>query len=445
MHIKLVTTTYEDKKIVTLEKSEDFKRDQGVEMKVVNLYPQVEYQTFEGFGGAITEASGYTFAQMGENSRKKILDAYFGTEGNGYRFARMALDSCDFSMGNYSAVTDPEDVELKSFSLHRDEEYILPLLREAQKNAGEPIHIMLSPWSPPAFMKTNGEKNGGGELKPKYRKLWAEYICRYIKEYRSKGFLVEMITLQNEPNATQKWDSCRYTAQQEKEFLRDYLYPALLENGLKDINVCIWDHNKERVFERACEVIDDETDKMVQGVAFHWYTGDHFDTLRLVGEKFPDKKLIFSEGCVEYSRFGSGDQLAAAQMYAHDILGNLNAGMNVYLDWNLVLDEKGGPNHVGNYCDAPIMCDTKNDIVEEKLSHNYIGHFSRYIKPGAKRIATSSYTDKLEVTAFKNQDGCLAVVLLNRSKSEHPVSMRLEGETVEFTVPADSILTGLIE
>jgi glucosylceramidase len=200
-------------------------------------------------------------------------------------------------------MNDPEDIEFKSFRLDRDEKYIIPMLKKAQETAGKSLSVMLSPWSPPAFMKNNGERTGGGSLKTEYRSFWAEYICHYIKQYRERGFSIDMLTIQNEPNAKQTWDSCLYSSEEEKEFLRDYLYPSLIKNGLEDTAVHIWDHNKERMFDRASTIIDEETNKMVQGVAFYWYTGDHFDAINLVREKFPDKKLIFTEGCVEYSRF----------------------------------------------------------------------------------------------------------------------------------------------
>ncbi|WML49071.1 glucosylceramidase [Neobacillus sp. PS3-34] len=341
MNIKLVTTTYQEDNKNTFESSKAFSVDRGVEMKVVNIYPEMEYQTFDGFGGAITEAAGYTFSLMSEEKQKRILDAYFGSNGNRYNLIRTHIDSCDFSVGQYAALEDPEDTGFNSFSLERDEKYIIPLLKEAQQMAGKTLSVMLSPWSPPAFMKTNGQRTEGGSLKPEYRQFWAEYICHYIKQYRNKGFAVDMITIQNEPNATQTWDSCLYSSEQEKEFLRDYLYPSLMANGLEDLEVCIWDHNKERMFERACEIIDKDTDKMVQGIAFHWYTGEHFDAIKLVREKFPDKKLIFTEGCVEYSRFSEAGQLANAQMYAYDIIGNINAGMNSFIDWNILLNKEG--------------------------------------------------------------------------------------------------------
>ncbi|MFY4775048.1 glycoside hydrolase family 30 protein [Metabacillus sp. RGM 3146] len=444
MKIKLITTTYNNEQKKTIGHTSEFFEDTGVELQAVNVYPKIVYQKFEGFGAAITEAAGYTFSLMGEENQKRIISAYFGPEGNNYNLVRTHIDSCDFSVGQYAAMNDPEDHELKSFSLKRDEEYIIPMLKKAEQTAGKKLSVMLSPWSPPSFMKSNGSRTEGGSLKPEYREFWAAYICRYIKEYRKKGFHITMMTIQNEPNAKQTWDSCLYTDQEEKEFLRDYLYPALVKNELDDIEVSIWDHNKERMFERASAIIDEETNKMVQGVAFHWYSGDHFDAIRLVREQFPDKKLIFTEGCVEYSRFSEAGQLANAQMYAHDIIGNINAGMNAFIDWNLILNQEGGPNHVGNYCDAPVMCDTDNDAVQEKLSYTYIGHFSRYIQPGAVRIASTKYSDKLEAVSMKNPDETIVLVLLNRSAEEMLINLRIEGKTASFSLPAGSITTGIL-
>lgn len=445
MNAKLITTTYKDNIKETIEEKAIFFEDDNVEMRAVNIYPEIEYQVFEGFGGAITEAAGYTFSKMSDGNKKDILDAYFGKGGNCYNIVRTHIDSSDFALGVYSALNDPNDVEFKTFTLERDEKYIMPFLKLAQDASDETFDVLLSPWSPPAFMKTNGKKTEGGKLKPEYRQFWAEYICEYIKQYRGRGFAVKRITIQNEPNAKQTWDSCLYTSEEEKVFLRDFLYPAIVKNKLEDIEINIWDHNKERIFERASEIIDEETNKMVKGIAFHWYTGDHFEAVDLVRQKFPDKKLIFTEGCVEYSRFGGASQLKNAQMYAHDIIGNINAGMNAFIDWNIILDEKGGPNHVENYCDAPIMCDTVNDKVEKKLSYTYIGHLSKYIKPGAKRIAFSKYTDKLEITAMKNPNGDIISILMNKEEEDIPVSVRINGQVSNIIIPSGSIVTAIID
>ncbi|MDF2906695.1 MAG: glucosylceramidase [Herbinix sp.] len=442
--MKLITTCYNgNDKEVTIKEYEAIVDLKGVENNVINLYPEVEYQTILGFGGAVTEASGYAFSKLTKENQEKALELYFGSEGNRYHLMRTHIDSCDFSLGTYAAMNNPEDTTLESFALTREEQYILPLLRGATEKAGRAFDLMLSPWSPPAFMKTNGDRTHGGKLKEEYRKAWAEYICRYIKEYEKKGFLVNRLTIQNEPAAVQTWDSCIYTAEEEKVFLRDYLYPTLVEQGLSHIKLNIWDHNKERMYERAKAIIDVDTVHMVDGVAFHWYSGDHFEAINLTHEVFPDKELIFTEGCVEYSRF-SADQLKNAQMYAHDIMGNLNHGMTGFIDWNIFLDEKGGPNHVGNFCDAPIMVNTQTGELIVKLSYDYIGHFSKYIMPGAKRIGSSKYTSDLEATAFKNPDGTLVLVALNRTQKKLPVVIRLNGKLIEFELADSAIATALI-
>ncbi len=434
------TTAYKKTGIITNEQPLHIKDDINVEMGAVNIYPQVEYQVIDGFGGAATEAAAFTWSKLCEKQRLAVLEECFGKNGCNYRFLRVSIDSCDFSLGHYQAVTDPDDTEFISFSLERDEKYVIPFIKAAEEYLGEKLTILLSPWSPPNFMKDTGKRNEGGKLKPECHKQWAEYICRYIEEYQKRDLNVRMLTLQNEPNACQSWDSCLYKGEEEKIFLRDYMYPALQRHGL-DIGLYIWDHNKERAFERTNEIVDDDTLNMINGVAVHWYTGEHFDTLRMIRERYPGLKLVFTEGCVAYNKPGKNNQLEDARMYAHDIIGNLNNGMNLWFDWNLLLDQEGGPNHVQNFCDAPIMCDTDNDEVRYKLSLRYLQHFGKYIHPGAIRIGVSKYTEKLDVTAVKNPDGSIVGIMLNKTARALPVSLRFEGKVAEVKLPANGIGT----
>jgi glucosylceramidase len=444
MKITTITTNYNEGKFF-----ETSKQIQGTEvgnMQVVNLYPDVTYQKIRGFGGAFTESAGYTLSNLSKDKQKEIAEAYFGESGIGYTLGRTHINSCDFSLGNYAYVEDSQDTDLDTFTRERDQLYIVPFIRMAQQVSREKIEFLASPWSPPAFMKTNNEMNHGGKLREEYRKLWAEYICKYIKDCREDGIPINMITVQNEPEAIQEWDSCCYSATEEMEFVRDYLGPVMKEQGLGEVKIYIWDHNKEIMYERARDILQDEkAAEYIAGVGFHWYTGDHFEAVSLVREQYPDKELLFTEGCVEYSRFMDSNDVYKAEMYAHDILGNLNAGMNGYLDWNLVLDEKGGPNHVNNFCAAPIMCDCSNGTYEKRLSYYYIGHFSKYIHVGAKRIAVTKYTEKIEVTAFQNPDGEKVVVLLNKQDCDIPIVLRESGKGTELIVKAHSIVTLCIE
>ena len=445
MNAKLFVTSISGDQVLSEKRDAVFEPDTyGQELNIVNLYPQMQYQQISGFGGAITAAVCSTLENMPKEKAQEIINAYFGPDGIGYRAIRTHIDSCDFSQAPYCAITDASDEELTTFSLDYDEKHMIPWIKAACQAAGEDLPVMLSPWSPPAFMKTNGSRTGGGHLKKEYYPVWARYLCRYIQAYRRLGIQVTSMTVQNEPNAAQAWDSCLFTSDEEREFLSNYLYPSLQSAGLGDIEIYIWDHNKERLFDRAAEVIDPVTNSMIAGLAFHWYTGDHFDALRIVREAFPDKKLVFSEGCIEYSRFDK-NQLANAEMYAHDMIGNLAAGMNLFLDWNICLDENGGPNYVGNYCEAPIICNTREGRLEYKLSFHYISHFSKHIRPSAHRIATTNFSSLLETVAFKNPDDTLAVVLLNRTEKKIPVVLRLNGNLCRMELAGGSIATAIIE
>ena len=417
------------------------------ELDVVNLYPQKKYQTIQGFGAALTESSGYTLARMSEEKRKEVVEAYYGKEGIGYTLGRVHMDSSDFSLSNYCAVQKPDDPAFGDFSLERDEKYVQPLVKMASETLGKPVSLLLSPWSPPAFMKETGVRNGGGHLRKECYQAYADYIVKYITEYQKRGIPIAFMTVQNEPLAVQTWDSCVYTSGEEKEFLRDYLYPAMQQNGLGNIELYIWDHNKERVYERTCDIVDESTKDMVAGVAFHWYSGDHFETLQMVREDFPELKLMHSEGCVELVRGGehARDDMYHARFYAHDMIGNLNHGMNSWIDWNLVLDEQGGPNHVGNFCNSPVICDTTSDTVEFKPMFHAIAHFSKYIKPGAVRIGCSSFSPDVEVTAAQNPDGTNVLVILHKGNDKKMIHVRTEGKVTRFILPEDSISTVVLE
>lgn len=445
MKLKWTATTAKEINWKMAEGESTFRPDiDGVENQVVNLYPEVTFQTFEGFGGAITDAAGYVYSLMNEAQKQQVIQSYFAPDRIGYNRVRIHMDSCDFSTGMYEAMSDPDDRELDSFSFSRTEKYILPMLADAQNAAGRPLKLMLSPWSPPAFMKTNGQRVGGGSLKPEYRALWADYICRYIEEFQKRGYEVERISIQNEPKAVQTWDSCIYTAEQEKVFLRDYLRPAMARRSLDMIEVFIWDHNKERLYERVRDTVDDTTKDMVAGAAFHWYSGDHFEALDMVRQQYPELKLITSESCIEYSKLDAGDAFGNAAKLAHEVLGDLNHGMNAFYDWNLLLDETGGPNHVDNLCHAPFLYDRAAKKLYPQLLQQYFWHFSHAIVPGSVRIGLSRYTNGLEGCAFRRPDGVLVVVLFNAGAESVPVNLRLGGQLAELTVEPKTIISGLI-
>ena len=406
----------------------------------LTLKPEETHQKFYGFGGALTESSGYVLSRLPSLIRKQAIEAYYNpTTGNAYRFARIHMNSCDFSLDNWACVPE-KDETLKSFSMERTDKYISPLAVEVQnaaKNAGSNVQFLMSPWSPPLWMKDNGDMNHGGHLLESYRELWAQYFVTFIKKMAERDIKISFVTIQNEPAAVQSWDSCEYSATEEGEFAANYLGPALEKAGLGEVKIYIWDHNRDLALERLEESLKvPGASKYVAGLAFHWYSGDQYDNIKTISEKYPDIDLIFTEGCIE-----GGPRNGAwftGERYAHNIINDLRSGCTKWIDWNIVLDMKGGPNHVGNYCDAPILADEGDDTIHFQSSFYYIGHFSRFIKPGAERISSDFFSwmtpatvsghlrDEAETVAFRNPDGTIILVVTNRTEADLVFEFKIE-------------------
>jgi len=412
----------------------------NADIPTIRLERDKKRQKILGFGGAFTEASSSVYDKLNNEKQDEIIDAYFGENGNGYTMGRSHINSCDFSLGNYAYCDTPGDKALNNFDISRDKRSLIPFIKSALQKADIPIHIMASPWSPPAWMKTNGQMNHGGKLKDKFRSTWAEYYCRYIESYEKVGVPIWGLSVQNEPDATQTWDSCIYSSEEERDFIKNYLGPALQKNKLTDKKLIIWDHNRDIMLDRARTVLNDsEAAKYVWGTGFHWYNGDHFDAVQQVHDEFPDKQLIFTEGCQEGGpHIGSWE---LGERYGTSIIHDLNRWTVAWIDWNLILDENGGPNHVGNFCSAPIIVDTQSKEILYQSSYFYLGHFSRFIKRGDWIINSESQIKDLLVLAAVNNLNITTTVIMN--KKDHTISFNYHnGESVTgLKIPARSIIT----
>ena len=432
---------------------------ESCENAVINLYDDVVYQSVLGFGAAFTESAGYNYSLMGEKTKKELIRLYFDREtGIGYNFGRTPIHSCDFALDIYTYV-QKGDLTLETFSIERDKKYIIPLLRDALKASGEELVLFASPWSPPDYMKDNGKITGGGRLLDEYKKLWALYYTKYIKAYAQEGIKISAVTIQNEPNAKQTWESCFYTAEDEKSFIRDYLIPVFDEQGLSDVKFIIWDHNKERVYDRAKQILSDEAvNRRVWAVGHHWYSGDHFEGLRLVHEQF-DKPLICTEFCASFKTLNPEDVIPVAERYAVEMCENFNNYEIASCDWNLVLSQNGGPYHnrtrksqavpgvvfddTEGGCLAPVLYDDSKKKLIVTPIYYYIGHFSRFVRRGARRIAVTKYTEQLHVCAFVNPDGTKVAILINTSDLDLPAVIRYHGGCTQIKTKAHSIVTVL--
>ncbi|WP_448476728.1 glycoside hydrolase family 30 protein [Pseudoxanthomonas mexicana] len=409
--------------------------------------PTRRFQSLLGIGGAITDSTAEVYATLAPEKRAEFMRAYYDREaGIGYSLARTTIHSSDFSSASYTYVKEG-DKALTSFSIDHDRRARLPMIKQAIAAAGGELPLFASPWSAPAFMKTTGNMLRGGALLPEYRQAWANYFVRFIQAYEKEGVPIWGITVQNEPMATQTWESMLYTAEEERDFLKDYLGPTMHAAGYADKKIIVWDHNRDMMPYRAQVILGDpEAAKYAWGLGFHWYeTWAGFDPMfrnvAAVTEAFPDKPVLLTEAAVEKFDPARYQHWPNAERYGTSMIHDLNNGAVGWTDWNMLLDEKGGPNHVGNYCFAPLHADTRTGELIYTPSYYYIGHFSKFIRPQARRVSTATSRSTLLATSFVNPDGRLATVVMNPTDKAIAYNFYVGQASAVVTIPARAIQT----
>jgi glucosylceramidase len=414
----------------------------------ITIDPEKTDQTFVGIGGAITDASAEVFAKLSLKKQQEFLTAYYDkNKGIGYSLARTNIHSCDFSSDSYTYIQEG-DKDLKTFNIDHDRKYRIPLIKKAIETAGGKLTLFVSPWSPPAFMKDNNDILHGGVLLPEFAQSWANYYVKFINAYEKEGIPVWGLTIQNEPMAKQSWESCIYTPETERDFLKNFLGPTLEKEGLASKNVIIWDHNRGEMLEKRANLVfsDPAVSKYAWGIGFHWYETwnggpPRFESVGKVHADFPNKNLLFTEGCVERFDAKKFQFWGNAERYGLNMINDFNNGTVGWTDWNILLDQNGGPNHVGNFCFAPIHADTTKDELIITPMYYYIGHFSKFIRPNAKRIGDTSSDKTLLSTSFKNTDGKIATIVMNQSDKEIVYNLTNSTQITTITIPAHAIQT----
>ncbi|MWB95702.1 glycosyl hydrolase [Flavobacterium sp. GA093] len=421
---------------------------QPLEVEIsVFVEPSKRFQTFMGIGGAITDASAEVFAKLSKEKQTEFLNAYYDKQkGIGYSLLRTTIQSSDFSSGSYSYIEEG-DKDLKTFSIDHDKQYRIPLIKQAIKTAGGKLTTYVAPWSPNAFMKSNKNVLKGGTLLPEYYQTWADFYVKFIKAYEKEGIPIWGTSTQNEPMAIQTWESCIYTAEAERDFIKNFLGPTLKKEKLGDKKIIVWDHNRDLMNHRANVIYSDpEASKYVWGMGFHWYENWSggalmFDNVAKVKEAYPDKELLFTEGCVEkfdakkYQFWGNGER------YGTSMINDFNNGTAGWTDWNILLDQNGGPNHVGNFCFSPIHADTTTGELIYTPSYYYIGHFSKFIRLDAVRVSSAVSRSALLSTSFLNTDGTIATVVMNHTDNEIIYNLIIASEKTAVKIPAHAIQT----
>jgi glucosylceramidase len=408
-------------------------------------------------------------------NRNKILEAYFGESGARYSLTRTHMNSSDFSLGNYSYAPVEGDVELNHFSIEEDMDDIIPMIKDALAISKDGFKIISSPWTAPPWMKDNNDWRGG-KLLPEYYDTWALFFSKYLDAYRAEGIDIWGFTVENEPLGNDSnWESMHFTPEEMTEFVQNHLGPKLEADG-HNVKILGFDQNRDEQLKIWVDVMlaNEETSKYFDGTAVHWYasTYEYFpEALQYAYNKAPGKHLINTEACIDaqvprwnddawyWSKeatdwgwdWAPEDQkhlhpkYVPVFRYARDIIGCLNNWVDGWVDWNMVLDRRGGPNWAKNWCVAPVIVDPEQDEIYLTPLYYTLAHFSRYIRPGAVRIGFENTSDNVMVTAARNPDGSIAVIILNTNEEAKGIQLSLNEKSVEFAITGKAIQTILIK
>ena len=440
----------------------------------IQINKEKHLQTISGFGGAFTEASAYLLNQLGKENREKILRAYFAREGANYSLTRTHMNSCDFSLNNYSYTPVENDINLEHFSVEEDKDDLIPMIKEAMAISEDGFRLFASPWTAAPWMKDNNSWVGG-KLLPKYYDSWALFFSKYVDAYKAEGIDIWGFTVENEPHGNgNNWESMIYSPQEMTNFVQNHLGPTLEADGKGDLVILGYDQNREGLNEWVDEMYKDEaSSKYFDGTAIHWYesTYDFFPkALQYAHEKAPNKYLIQTEACVDdeipvwkndawYWKKEATDwgykwredekkylhpKYAPVNRYARDIIGCLNNWVDGWVDWNMVLDKQGGPNWKKNWCIAPVIVDPEKDEVYFTPLYYVMAHFSKFIRPGAKIIEVTNSDPALMVAAAENPDTSISVVVFNEGKTEKSYTLELGEYKKIISIEAQAIQTVVI-
>ena len=440
---------------------------------IIKLAPQQKFQTITGFGGSFTEASASLLNRLSKGKRDTIIQAYFSDKGANYSLTRTHMNSCDFSLGQYSYSPVEDDIHLEHFTIKEDQEDLIPMIKDALKVSKDGFKIIASPWTAAPWMKDNNAWVGG-KLLPKYYDTWALFFSKYINAYKKEGIDIWGFTVENEPlGNNSNWESMHFSPDEMTNFVQHHLGPRL-EKDTHQVKILGYDQNREDLKEWVDSMyLTEASSNYFDGTAIHWYASTYevyAKELQYAHYKAPSKYLIQTEACIDsqipvwkddawYWRKEATDwgfdwaqekdkhlhpKYAPVNRYARDMIGCLNNWVDGWVDWNMVLDTQGGPNWFQNWCIAPVIVDPKKDEVYFTPLYYTMAHFSKYIRPDATIIGLENSDIELKVTAAENTDGSIAVVVFNEGTTQKSFKLSLGEKESTITISAQAIQTILI-
>lgn len=452
------------------------------------------------------------FSEDGANfsmARTTIGSTDFSVEGK-HSYASVAGDA---KLEHFTIDVDRDGFSVSRHPGVKDESFdLLPMIKEAlaikAEQADPSLRIVASAWTAPPWMKDiedwyvpmsseNDYHGTGGVLKPKCVQTYADYLIKYLDAYAAEGVPIWGLTPVNEPEGNNgQWESMHFTPETQNAFIQKHLGPALQASDHAAVRLLIYDHNRDQLETWTNRILGDaRTQPFVHGTAIHWYASTFKvfeDTLSRVHQRFPDFSLIQTEGCIDalgtpapggvldpegWQETGWFDddsfwwnpnatdwaytatwapnsddhpKYTPVHRYARNILVSLNHWVEGWIDWNVVLDRRGGPNHVGNFCGAPIMIDVDSGYVYYTPVFYVLAQLSRTIRPGDEVVDVERHLegldeDALHATATLDDDGILSVQLLNTTKEALPISVQIGAQHAPVTVPPNSLQTLRLE
>ncbi len=401
--------------------------------RILQVDDLTSYQSVLGLGSSLEHSTCYNLSLLPADQRESVIESLVHPDrGIGMNLMRICIGTSDFAPGPFYTYNDlpagEEDPKLDRFSIERDREYVLPVLQAAQR-LNPRLRFFASPWTPPPWMKTNG-RYGGGSLRRECYPYFAEYLARFIEAYRREGIEVYALTVQNEPEfGPEPYPSCLWTAEQQRDFIRDHLGPLFRARQIKTL-IWVFDHNFNNPGFPATILRDPQAAEYVDGSAFHLYEGKPAAMSRLHRE-FPHKPIYFTEGSV-YGAQGAAEIISYFRNWSRS-----------YNAWVTMIDHQGKPNVSGFHdCDPTIIVLNRDTLETEYRADYYIyGQFMKFIPPGAMRIASSESSGLPPNVAFKDPDGHVVLVVANTDAKPRELTVAWGDRTFTAVVSAKAVAT----
>ncbi len=435
-------TTADQSKLLQAQSTINFAADAGTNPTTITVDENTTYQTIDGFGYALTGGSASLVNGLGPNQSAFLTDIFSTASGHvGSSFVRITIGASDLSSSDFTYDDMPSgqtDVNLTNFSINQEMTDLVPVLKKIIA-VNPSIKILATPWTAPVWMKTGAGGNGGftgGSLNTAYYDAYARYFVKYIQAMQAQGIPIYAITPQNEPLNPYNNPSMTMQSGEEANFIKNNLGPQFSANGIST-KIIAYDHNCDQPGYPEAVLGDAGANPYVDGSAFHLYAGD-ISALTTVHNAFPNKNVYFTEQYIG----GPGNFGGDLSWHVNNlIIGAPRNWSRVVLEWNLAADPNYNPHTAGGCSNCQGAVTISGNNYTRNTAYYTVAHASEFVKAGAVRISSNTFSTSIQDVAFKNPDGSKVVVALNTASSSQSFKIKWGGESFTYTLPAGAVAT----